>query len=403
MPSPEITYQEVAATTTTAASSTSERTKRSAAVQAQQAIQQDTNILNEVAAISIPPSGANDDSAFHRFIEEERQAELQEQEDQRNNVLDKKVARRLAIAYLFVNKYDAPSDPKEWQGKGGICAKIRNDLGIHRDSRVSYVFEDVLECMKNGAKYTGFYNGDKKVKRDPLGNVFMKNITLLKKFKEEYGHCNVFKQYKNFKPNMFDEKSAKNLRNFVQSCRTEYRRKNEGTSSNMNQERIQLLEELGFEWSKGPKRTYTWEERFDWLKRYSEDHDPNISQKFKGGLDGMGEWVLKNRRLYRLGKLAQDKIQKLESIGFKWSLRNRGGPLEERMAKVARASNTSDVSESASMAKVARASNASDVSESASMAKVARASNASDVTESTSTLNDCFEGNLHQVFFSERN
>ena len=344
----EINNQADAATNSTAtasSSSASKRTKRSAAVQAAQAIQQDTHILNEVP---LPSTGANDDQAFHQYCEDERQAELQEEQVQRNNVLDKKVARRLAIAYLFVNKYNAPSNKNEWSGKNGLSAKIRHDLGIHHDSRVSYIFEDVLECMKNGTKYTGFYNGDKKVKRDPLGNVFLKNITMLKKFKEEYGHCNVFKLYSKFNPMIFDQKSAKNLRNFVQSCRTEYRRKNEGTSSNMNQERIQLLEELGFEWSKGPERTYTWEERFKWLKRYSEDHDPNISQKFKGGLDGMGEWVLKNRRLFRLGKLAQDKIEKLESIGFKWSLRNRGGTLEERMAKVARVSNASDVSENAS-------------------------------------------------------
>ena len=219
-------------------------------------------------------------------------------------------------------------------------------MGLHHNTLISNVFEDVLECMKNGSKYTGYYEGGKLQKRrDPVGNLFLKNIALLKKFKEEYGHCNVFRQYHKFNPSSFDEKSAKNLGHFVSSCRTEYRRKNEGKVSGMNQERMQLLNELGFEWSKGPDRKFTWEERFNSLKRYSEDNDPNVSQKFKGGLPGMGEWVLKNRRLYRLGQLAEDRIQKLESIGLKWSLRKRGGTLEERMAKVARASNASDVSE----------------------------------------------------------
>jgi len=65
--------------------------------------------------------------------------------------------QRLSIAFCFVNKYQAEKDSKEcpWDGKGGIIANIRKDLGLNPRCKVKYILEDVLNCQCAGTQYTG--------------------------------------------------------------------------------------------------------------------------------------------------------------------------------------------------------------------------------------------------------
>jgi len=84
------------------------------------------------------------------------------------------------------------------------------------------------------------------------------------------------------------------------------------------QDRVDRLNGIGFKWSlmaKGPN--VPWETRFDELVQYKTKHgDCNVPQR-QGNL---GIWVSYQRKVYMAGSLAQDRVDRLNSIGFKWSL-----------------------------------------------------------------------------------
>ena len=82
----------------------------------------------------------------------------------------------------------------------------------------------------------------------------------------------------------------------------------------MSQERVDLLESIGFGWEPLDE---AWMARFDELFDYkTEQGDCNVPQS-QGPL---GEWVITQRKFYKKGKLSQERIKLLESIGFEWVL-----------------------------------------------------------------------------------
>lgn len=142
----------------------------------------------------------------------------------------------------------------------------------------------------------------------------------LQDFHREHGHCNVPKKHG----------ANPELARWVIAQRSAYKCYKLGGDhgrSAITLDRIQLLKSVGFVFSLAPQRN--WEGRFADLAEYARENGHcNVPQQGTGGL---GEFVMKNRQNYRRGALAKDKIRRLESIGFQWSLRNRGGTLEERM------------------------------------------------------------------------
>jgi len=84
----------------------------------------------------------------------------------------------------------------------------------------------------------------------------------------------------------------------------------------LSEERINLLNGIGFEW----ERRVGWDKRFEQLKRYKKDHgDCNVPRKYKANPQ-LGEWVHEQRKLYKNGKLSKERINLLKGIGFKWVL-----------------------------------------------------------------------------------
>lgn len=63
-------------------------------------------------------------------------------------------ARNIAIAYLFVKVFQVP-DESEWKGHGGVQTKIRNRLGIPRNTSILHVLRHVAACHRAGCVYEG--------------------------------------------------------------------------------------------------------------------------------------------------------------------------------------------------------------------------------------------------------
>ena len=74
-----------------------------------------------------------------------------------------------------------------------------------------------------------------------------------------------------------------------------------------------------------------WNARFKELLSYRAGHgDCDVSTR-QGKL---GAWVSKQRKTYLAGSLAQDRIDRLDSIGFKWTLKDPNVPWETRFEEL---------------------------------------------------------------------
>ena len=94
----------------------------------------------------------------------------------------------------------------------------------------------------------------------------------------------------------------------------------------MSDDQVEKLESIGLQWvvpSVQPdlKRHDLWHDRFLELKKYMESHgDCNVPYRH----EHLGRWISYQRRDYRLFKegktspMSDDRIRKLESIGFQW-------------------------------------------------------------------------------------
>ena len=88
--------------------------------------------------------------------------------------------------------------------------------------------------------------------------------------------------------------------------------------SKLSQDRIDRLNGIGFDWTppRGGVPGVPWETRFDELVQYNAKHgDCNISTKQKP----LGRWVNDQRLKYKNSKLSQDRIDRLNGIGFDWT------------------------------------------------------------------------------------
>jgi hypothetical protein len=165
----------------------------------------------------------------------------------------------------------------------------------------------------------------------------------LKDYCEEHGNCLVPTKYM---------KNPK-LGRFVSTQRSQYhsyvKAKEAGNSDlatrHMNEERIAALEAIGFVWTVKGKgledqnANIRWNTRYEELKAYKEQHgDCLIPSKYPNNPQ-LARWVGNQRQMYSryqaakaegrvdplAGGMNEDRIAKLEQIGFAWSTKSPGG------------------------------------------------------------------------------
>jgi hypothetical protein len=181
--------------------------------------------------------------------------------------------------------------------------------------------------------------------KQPNGNDLKWNhrLTELQAFKELNGHCNVPRINSNVR-----------LACWVSTQRSNHTFMRDGKPHSLTPERIQLLNRMGFKWRVAKYTgTVTWEERVEQLQAfYLQEGHANVPQRYPPGKHppGLGDFVLIQRKKYREGKLDAKRVLELEEMcPFQWSLRDRGGTLEERMQKQsATTTQSSNVARSAS-------------------------------------------------------
>jgi transposase-like protein len=145
----------------------------------------------------------------------------------------------------------------------------------------------------------------------------------LETFQKNYGHCRV--------PGVFSESSdTYPLACWVGRQRQQYKLLREGKKGciNITEERIQKLQDIGFEWFL-PQCT-PWDERFEELKAFQKEHGHcrvinNRQDKDSSDTHQLYHWVRNQRVQFKLlqqGKKSlsrEERIQKLNDIGFVWT------------------------------------------------------------------------------------
>ena len=141
---------------------------------------------------------------------------------------------------------------------------------------------------------------------DPHEAEWNEQFAKLKAYKQVHGHCNVPKGYED----------DPQLGIWVNKQRSSYKDPQAGKSFAMTPERIDKLQNIGFEWD--PYKA-AWQEQYGKLKAYRDDHGHcNVPAKYKDDPE-LGNWVGTQRTAYKKAKLTPERIGKLNDIGFEWS------------------------------------------------------------------------------------
>ncbi|SMQ86975.1 Superfamily II DNA or RNA helicase [Bacillus sp. OV166] len=128
----------------------------------------------------------------------------------------------------------------------------------------------------------------------------------LKTFHDEKGHCLVPQRYK----------ENPSLAKWVLGQRQNY------SQGDLSQEKIQRLNELGFVWGRGDLKKINleeqWEEKYQELLAFKEKHGHcSVPQGFKEN-PSLASWISNQRTYYKTGTLSQERVERLNELGFVW-------------------------------------------------------------------------------------
>ena len=167
--------------------------------------------------------------------------------------------------------------------------------------RVSSSSIDNSCIVNSGSPNTN--NGNVKVEQ------WNERFSELQQFKQQFGHCLV--------PHNWD--GNRKLSQWVKRQRYQHRLLQQGRHSTLTNDRILMLEEIGFVWN---SHKAGWEEKFQQLTQYHQMYGHCKVPCSWNENPSLGIWVKFQRRQYKLrcmGKsntLTNDRVQRLCSLGF---------------------------------------------------------------------------------------
>jgi len=143
---------------------------------------------------------------------------------------------------------------------------------------------------------------------------WQKNYDKLKEYKTDHGHVLVPRQCE-----------IPGLGDWVTSQRQQYQEYTKGRPTPLTKQRKELLDEIGFQFR--IRNRPEWSSKYEELLTYKgKNGDTRVPQHFKAN-KALGKWVAKQREQFKLHKkgkhsfLTPDRLEKLNSIGFVWSVR----------------------------------------------------------------------------------
>lgn len=177
---------------------------------------------------------------------------------------------------------------------------------------------------------------------------FEQRVEELKEFKAKNGHLRV-------------PTTLPGLGVWVCHVRDQYRLAKMGREHTLNEDKIEILKDLGFEFRVGkiPIKTfdkrYTWEERFEQLLQYKEQYGDTVVPQHFSGFHNLGAWVKAQRNQYKLMRkgdsrsyMSSEKALRLSEIGFVWEVATGGSVAKRKRETSNTKSNIADEAYSSS-------------------------------------------------------
>ena len=119
----------------------------------------------------------------------------------------------------------------------------------------------------------------------------------LTKYEAEHGDCNVPRDHESLGFAVIHQRQA-------------YKK------GKLSEERVKKLKDLGFSWAtRSTPNVLPWDERLNELMNYKAEHGHCNIPKRQGPL---GTWVQNQRAAYKKGKLSEERVRKLDALGFCW-------------------------------------------------------------------------------------
>jgi hypothetical protein len=154
--------------------------------------------------------------------------------------------------------------------------------------------------------------------REYQAEIWSEKFEDLCEFRRFYGHCHVPHTYERNAP----------LAQWVKRQRYQYKLKLEGKRSTLSDERVRLLNKIGFIWN---SHDAVWEERWNELLQYKRLHGHCVVPSNYEKNPQLAVWVKRQRRQYKFycedkpTSMTSERITKLEKLGFAWDCRKSKG------------------------------------------------------------------------------
>ena len=163
----------------------------------------------------------------------------------------------------------------------------------------------------------GTLDSERKAKLDGIGFVFDEIVSAEERWDDKYNRLVEYwkKHNSTIVPNEYENDPK--LGTWVMHQRAFYDKKGK-----LSPERIDRLEAIGFVWD---AQEAAWQEMYNRLIEYKEEKGNADVPKLYDEDRKLGNWVNSQRKAYQKGKLSPDRIEKLESIGFRWKTRASPG------------------------------------------------------------------------------
>lgn len=245
--------------------------------------------------------------------------------DRRSRIWDGKWQQRYKELKDFHKQYRHCNVPKGSTAYKPLAAWVRRQRSLYKSSSISP--ERLKQLEKVGFEWNCL--NIVKMKNDKTWLQWYKDLV---KFKKQYGHCNV---------SQYSEQYAK-LAQWVSKQRADYKHyMTQDKRGQMTKERLEKLTKLGFEWntsnsamvskagksdsirmsyraSSGWKANGRWLKKYKELKEFQKQHGHCIVPYNNKSIRQLARWVASQRYVYKKGKLATERIEKLEKLGFEW-------------------------------------------------------------------------------------
>ncbi|XGZ09555.1 Helicase associated domain protein [Peribacillus sp. RS7] len=189
------------------------------------------------------------------------------------------------------------------------CESLKKYQQIMIETPIVMGYEENKELSRWVSIQRGFYHkdeleNDRKEKLENIGFFWSKEdedwtyqYCFLKLYKEEKGDCLVPIGFEN-----------KDLAYWVSVQRKHFK------SGKLEPDKISKLNELGFSWH--PKMD-SWDEKYQMLMEYKNQNGDCLVNKHHPEL---GAWAIKQRTLYKNGRMKDEKVNKLNELGFVWDV-----------------------------------------------------------------------------------